>query len=42
MAFRLPGIGTGRVRAIQSNVGGFTGQGAAVTVTIPLGKKKRD
>lgn len=41
LSFRLPGGGKGNVHAIQSNVSGFTGQGAAVTLTIPFGKGKK-
>ena len=41
LSFRLPGGGKGRIHAIQSNVGGFTGQGAAVTLTFPFGKGKK-
>jgi hypothetical protein len=42
LSFRVPGGGTGRFHAIQSNVGGFTGPGVAITVRIPLGRKKKD
>lgn len=38
LAFRLPGGGKGRLRAIQSTLPGGTGQGAAVTLTLPFGK----
>ncbi len=41
LAFRLPGGGKARVRAIQTELPGATGQGAAITVSIPLGRKKR-
>lgn len=41
LSFRVPGDGTARIHAIQSNVGGFTGRGAAVTLGIPLGKRRR-
>ena len=41
LSFRLPGGGKGNVHAIQSTVGGFTGQGAAVTLTFPFGKGKK-
>lgn len=39
--FRLPGGARGSVHAISRSVGGFTSPGAAVTLTIPFGKKKR-
>lgn len=41
LGFKLPGGGSGRVHAIQSNVGGFTGQGLAVTASISLGRKPK-
>ncbi|MFD1952521.1 hypothetical protein ACFSGX_17220 [Sphingomonas arantia] len=40
--FRLPGGGSGSVNAAQSNVNGFTGQAAKLTLRIPFGKGKRD
>ena len=40
-AFRLPGVGNGRVHAIQTELPGAVGQGVAVTLSIPLGRKKR-
>lgn len=42
LAFNLPGGGKGRVHAIQSQNPSATGQGAAVTLRIPLGQKKKD
>ncbi|GGE89829.1 hypothetical protein GCM10011404_23380 [Sphingomonas prati] len=39
---RLPGGGSGSVNAAQSNISGFTGQAAKVTLRIPFGKGKRD
>jgi hypothetical protein len=41
LSFRLPGGGKGNIHAFQSNVGGFTGQGVAVTLKIPFGKGKK-
>ncbi len=34
--FRLPGIGTARVHAIQSELPGAVGQGVAVTLSVPF------
>ena len=39
--FRLPGGGTAHVHAFQSELPGAVGQGAAVTLTVPFGRKKR-
>jgi hypothetical protein len=41
-SFRLLGGGQGQVAAAQSNVGGFTGPAAKLTLRIPFGKGKRD
>lgn len=41
MTFRLPGGGTGNVHAIQTTLPGATGSGAAVTLRIPFGKRKK-
>lgn len=42
MTFRLPGGGTGNVHAIQTGLPGAVGRGMAVTLTVPLKKKKRE
>lgn len=42
LSFRLPGGGKGNVHAIQTELPGAIGQGAAVTLTIPFGKRKKD
>ena len=42
LSFRLPGGGKGNVRAIQTELPGAIGQGAAVTLKIPFGKGKRE
>lgn len=39
--FRLPGGGTGRIHAIQSELPGAVGQGVAVTLTVPFGRAKK-
>ena len=39
--FRLPGGGSVRAHAIQTQLPGAVGQGAAVTLTVPFGKPKR-
>lgn len=40
VSFRLPGGGKADLHALQSTLPGGTGQGAAVTFSIPFGKKK--
>ncbi|QCB43567.1 hypothetical protein E5673_16140 [Sphingomonas sp. PAMC26645] len=42
LSFRLPDGGTGNVHAIRTQLPGASGQGAAVTLKIPLGKGRRD
>ena len=42
LSFRLPGGGKGNVHAIQTELPGAIGQGAAVTLTIPFGKRRKD
>ena len=39
--FKLPGGGKGEVRAVQRGVGGVSVPSAMVTLTIPLGAKKK-
>lgn len=41
LGFVLPGGGQGRLHAVQSNLPGASGQGLAVTATIPLGRKSK-
>ncbi len=41
LAFRLPGGGSGRVAAFQREFSGAISQGVAVTVAIPLGRRRR-
>jgi len=41
LSFRLPGGGKGNVHAFQRSFGGATGQGVAVTLTVPLGKRQK-
>ncbi|SFO25124.1 hypothetical protein SAMN05428984_2952 [Sphingomonas sp. OK281] len=41
LSFRLPGGGTGNVHAIRTELPGASGQGAAVTLKMPFGKRKR-
>ena len=41
LSFRLPGGGKLNAHAMQRTVGGFTGQGAAITLTIPFGKGRK-
>lgn len=40
LLLRLPGVGTARLHAFQRDLPGATSQGAAVTLTVPLGGKK--
>ena len=39
--FRIPGVGTAHLHAIQSALPGAEGQGVAATLTIPFGKRKQ-
>lgn len=43
LLLRLPGGASARLHAFQHTLlGGATSQGAAVTLTVPLGRRKRD
>jgi hypothetical protein len=42
LSFRLPGGGKGNVHAIRTELPGAIGQGAAVTLKIPFGSRRRE